>query len=485
MTRRLLLGAASAALFIVLATANAGGYRFGASDQAFYLPAITQAADPGRFVHDAELLAVQTRFWLGDELAGWLVMQAGLSLERLAGLGYVTSLLLLAGAAAYFGRGLGASWLAIVAGLALLTMRHRIARTGANSLEGYFHPRMLAFAIGVWALGCVLRGRQTAALVLIGACAIVHSTTALWFGAAVLMAMAWQVDRRAVWAALALMLASGVGLFSGGSRMDAAWLAVLAGKDYLFPSDWPAYAWVVNLAYPAVLIALVNRRRLRGPLSPGELAVVVGLLGLVAGFLISVLLSAHAVALAVQAQVSRVFWILDAITLIYLAAWLVDDWGARSARRWRVAAVAALAAVAAVRGGYVLAQSDRPLFSWTLPADDWTATMSWLSAQPDPLHVLADPGHALKYGSSVRVAARRDTVLEHVKDSSIAMYDRRIASRVAERALALQGFDELSTAAMLDLGRRYAADVAVVESPHALALPVLYRTPRFVVYDLR
>ena len=53
--------------------------------------------------------------------------------------------------------------------------------------------------------------------------------------------------------------------------------------------------------------------------------------------------------------------------------------------------------------------------------------MNWLRAQPVNWHVLADPGHAWKYGSSVRVAARRDTLLESGKDSSMAMYDRDLA----------------------------------------------------------
>ncbi len=38
-----------------------------------------------------------------------------------------------------------------------LTLRHAIARTGTNTLEGYFHPRQLAFAFGVWGLVLFLR----------------------------------------------------------------------------------------------------------------------------------------------------------------------------------------------------------------------------------------------------------------------------------------------------------------------------------------
>ena len=50
--------------------------------------------------------------------------------------------------------------------------------------------------------------------------------------------------------------------------MDPEWLAVLAEKDYLFPAEWPPYAWVINLAYIAVIAlvfrAATTRRRRRG-----------------------------------------------------------------------------------------------------------------------------------------------------------------------------------------------------------------------------
>ena len=62
--------------------------------------------------------------------------------------------------------------------------------------------------------------------------------------------------------------------------------------------------------------------------------------------------------------------------------------------------------------------------------------MRWLARQPADVHVLADPGHAWKYGTSVRVAAERDVLLEEVKDSALAIYSRDVAVRVVERAAA-------------------------------------------------
>jgi hypothetical protein len=111
--------------------------------------------------------------------------------------------------------------------------------------------------------------------------------------------------------------------------------------------------------------------------------------------------------------------------------------------------------------------------------------MTWLRGQPKDWHVLADPGHAWKYGVAVRLAAERDTVLESGKDTALAMYDRAVAMRVAERASALGEFERLTSADARVLQQRFAADVLVTEQRQPLELPVLYRNQRFVIYDLR
>ena len=52
--------AAGAVLFVVLATANSGGYRYGVSDQALHVPAMARQLDATLFTRDAELLAAQS-----------------------------------------------------------------------------------------------------------------------------------------------------------------------------------------------------------------------------------------------------------------------------------------------------------------------------------------------------------------------------------------------------------------------------------------
>ena len=52
---RLSLLAAGAAVFCLLALMNVGGYRYGVSDQAFYVPMVLQGLEPELYPHDAEL----------------------------------------------------------------------------------------------------------------------------------------------------------------------------------------------------------------------------------------------------------------------------------------------------------------------------------------------------------------------------------------------------------------------------------------------
>jgi len=476
----------AALTFMGLATANAGGYRYGVSDQAFYIPALAKALDPALFPRDTAVLAPQMGAWLGDDVVAAVSRVTAVDLPTLAGVLQIATLILLAGAVAYLLRGLRASWWAVAGGLAIASLRHHIPGTGANSLEGYFHPRVLAFALGLWALAFVLRRRVVPAFLMIALAAIVHPTTAVWMGGVVVVTVLSRLSTRSTPIVIVAGVAACAWFALRGARMDAAWLSVISVKDYLFPATWAIWEWTIDLAYPVVLWLMFRRRVALGRDVPGERAVVTALLVAMLGFLLSVPLTVLHVTLAVQLQITRILWVLDGVTLLYLAWWLVDDLAAGWGMRWRGVVVALIAAVSLGRGWYVLTiDTPRPLVTTNLPADDWTAAMRFLQTQPAGIHVLADPGHAWMYGSSVRVSALRDTVLETMKDEAMAIYDRAIAMRVAERQETLEGFAMWSDDRMRDVASRYHADVFVFDRSRAFSFPVLYQNARFVVYDLR
>ena len=167
--------AAGAVAFCLVAILNCGGYRYGVGDQAFYIPAVTQHLNPDLFPRDRAILHAQDRFMLYDDAIAAFVRASGVSVQTVFFAGYLAGLALLFGAIVAIGRVMYQTWLGVAMLAALLTLRHRITQTGANSLESYFQPRMMAFALGAWAIAAYLRGRIAAALGARGSC-VRHSS---------------------------------------------------------------------------------------------------------------------------------------------------------------------------------------------------------------------------------------------------------------------------------------------------------------------
>lgn len=483
-----------ALLFALAATLNAGGYRYGASDQAFYIPAVLHQLDPSLYPRDWAMIGAQGRFFLVDEIVAALVRVTGLPVPVWFALGQLATLAALFAGAWHLGR----QWLAtpwgLAAWLAALTLRHRIAKTGANTLEGYFHPRLLVFGLGLIALGDVRQGRRWRPLAITVASAALHPTTAALFVVIVAIAIAVS-DRRLrgpLIASGALAAAGGVVAMLAGltpfdpEPMDAAWRALVATKDYTFPTTWSAATWATNLAGPCVLAAAAWQRRRDGRLTASEQGLVAGALVLVLGFLVTLPLVGAGVPLFVQLQTSRVFWPVETLAVLGLVWWLVDRPAAARPQAGAPRAVAALlVAVSLARGVYVgfVESPDRATFAFDLPRDDWATALRWVEANtPASAYVLADPGHAWKLGTAVRIGAARDVYLEETKDVAMAMYSREAARRVSARIAATQGFADWPVAELRALAAREGLDLLV--SDRVLDLPVAYRTGAISVYQL-
>ena len=424
-------------MFLLLATANGAGYRYGVSDQAFYVPAVARALDPSLFPRDAFLIDSEGRLMVIDDLLAAIARGTGLSVPTLFFLGYLTAIGLLWTALALIGARVYQNRWAIVALAAAFSMRHRIPRTSANSFEPYFHPRMLAFAIGALAVAALLRRRAWLAVWLVAAAAVIHVTTALWF-AVMLGAALVVLDRR--WrlfavvggsaAVIVLIAAATIGPMQGAlSVMDATWLNAVASKDSLFATEWPAWAWAMNIGFLALLWWAQRTRARRGTASAEDGALVWGATALVALFLVTLPLVALKISLAVQFQISRVFWLVDFVALVYVIAALTESTRSTSLpvrtpnRMWATPlAVAAfiLRCLHDTRGLCDVRGASRalPLCDHVCPnRRGKTRCDGWQRAR-GTAHVLADPGHAWKYGTSVRVSAERDVWLEDVKDSA-------------------------------------------------------------------
>ena len=501
--QRPLLLAVGAAVFCTLLTFNSGGYRYGVSDQAFYIPVLLDQMTPELFPHDSELIAAQDTFFLFDDWFAWLVQLTGVSLPLAFLGGFLVTLALLYTAVVGMGRLLHRSWWTVSGFVVLMTARHQIPYTAVNSVESYFHPRMLAFAIGLSATTLFLAGRSRAALLVAVLALLAHPTTGLWF-VLLIAAAAVVSDKPATkplvaWggaAAVGVVLAVAVPLRDQLAPMDATWRQVLEMKRYLVVPGWGVTAWLSNLAIAAFTFALYAYRHALGVASRREGALIAGCGVLFGLFLVSAPFSYAGIALAVQLQFNRVFWLFDVVGVAYLAWLLVESpLNIRHIRRIRRpggviggrprrAVVVVLLLLSLWRGGYrvLVERAGQPIVQVQLAETEWHDVMRWASMQPVGTHFLADPGHAGRYGVSVRAASGRDVYLELIKDTGIAIYSSDIAHRIARRVSDIGDFERLTAERARALARHYAIDFLITERP--LDLPVAHRTGPFVVYDL-
>jgi hypothetical protein len=470
---------------------NSAGYRYGASDLAFYIPAALERLDPSLFPRDSALIASQARLTMIDEVIAALSRVTGLGLPALFATLYATTLALLLAGAMLLGRLLYRSEWTTMALVAALTLRHAIAKSGTNTLEGYFHPRQLAFSLGVLAVVALMHRRILVSAMLVIAGGLLHPTTALWFS--IWIAVGASVnDRR--WR-MPMLVAAGLAATVGGwmlaagplagrlVTMDDAWLATLETKDYLFPLEWPAYAWLLNLMYAPAILYIYRRRSSAGVLLAAERGVVWGCLSLLAVFVMALPLNAARLAIVIQLQIPRVFWMLDFLAVVYLV-WLIAEDGKGSLRRARIVCLV-IAAASVSRSAYIkfLRFPDRPIAEITVPDNDWGRVMAWARSTPHDSGWLAHPGHAVQYGTSLRVAGERDVFVEGIKDAAIGMYDRDVAMRTRDRLAELQDFDTMTPERARTLGQRYRLDFLV--TIQQLDLPVAYSSGPLRVYRLR
>ena len=484
---------ACAPLFCALAIANSAGYEYGVSDLATYLAAAFRGIDPRLFPRDAALLDAQTTLTLADEGIGLALRASGvLGLSAFATVYalHIGALLLLYVAAIALGRALFRSWWSVAALTAALTIRHAIPYTRVNTLEGYFHPRTVAFALGVAALAVFLRRGTWAALAVAAAGAVIHTITGLWFlicvGVAGMVSEPNDRRRILVLGGIAALLAAALMAASPAdplAQMDVEWLNVLASRTYLFPDRWPLDAWLICGGYVLVIAFAAERRRRAGSLSPRERALLGGAAALLGIGIVTLPALLVRTALVVQVQPLRVFWILDLFATISII-WLIAEWRPRPGSRAPVVLALALLMFACVRGVYFMTvrYPDRSIAAIAPAPDAWQDAMRWAQSTDVRSHWLAHPDHAFLFGSSLRVSGRRDVFLDASKDPAVAIFDRAVAMQVAERARAVPDFGKLTADRAGELARRYDLDYLITEA--VLPLPLAYRNARFNVYTL-
>lgn len=242
-------------------------------------------------------------------------------------------ILWLSGAVALAGRlaGRGPEMLAGLLLLAVLPGSYGGWQTFAFA-EGFATPRLLAEALGLWALWALTGGRMFVATVFVVASGLLHPIMAM---TAALVGWIFLALRDPRWLVLAVLggLAGLAGLLLGVApfdraltTMDAEWLALVERRNaYLFPglwrqTDWSRLTVMVTMALAAAALLTGWRRAL--VLAPAVAAMFgVGITWIGADLLHNVLL--------IQLQFYRAMWLLGVIAYLGAGVLLVRIWALR------------------------------------------------------------------------------------------------------------------------------------------------------------
>ena len=125
----------------------------------------------------------------------------------------------------------------------------------------------------------------------------------------------------------------------------------------------------------------------------------------------------------------------------------------------------------------------RPVAQLNLADSDWGRAMAWARSTDRRSGWLADPYHAVRYGTSLRLSAERDVFVEAVKDTAMGMYDRDVAMRTRDRILAVGDFAALTPQRARELGATYGLDFLVSEQ--TVDLPLAFQSGPLRIYRLR
>ena len=181
--------------------------------------------------------------------------------------------------------------------------------------------------------------------------------------------------------------------------MDAVWLETLAIEGLSVSADLAGGRVAGQSRLRADhCLDLTGAGAPPGCSSAREGALVAGCLSLVLVFAATLPFNAARLALAIQLQPARIFWMLDFLAVVYVV------WAAAEGRRRAGAAARARHGGAgdcrpvARSAARTSCSWSSPIAAWrrsTLDDDDWARAMAWARGSPAGSGWLADPGHAV------------------------------------------------------------------------------------------
>jgi hypothetical protein len=460
-------------LALTLAALAVHGYHFGVQDQFLYVPAIKQHADPALYPHGAEIFQVHTRAMLFDDLVAFSMRLTGLPVDWAVFLWHLLSLYLLLLACLRVSRRCfsepAAQWAAVTAVTVMLTLE--VAATLLFLADDHLHPRTLATVALLFALAAVLDRRLWLALPWLAIAAAMHPTMAA-AGTLHLAFLAWRPRWKAQAVAAALI---SLPLLGGGNE---AWRELLATRWYLFPLQWPWYAWL-GVVVPIGLLAWFARltQERTGPVAHlSRCLIASGLVGVIAGIAISVTPGLERL---IPTEPMRTLHLFTLLTVLLGGGLLGEHVLRNRPARWALVFVPLSAAMFIPQ--ILVLYPASPHIEWPgrVSGNDWAQAFEWVRQNtPRDAYFVLGPRYQEMPGQDFhdfRSLAERSALEDYSKDRSVVANWPELAPDWREQVRDRDGWENFSPADFARLKQKYGVTWAVLEASHPATLECLYR----------
>ena len=514
-------------LFVTILGLMLNGYRYGASDQALYIPMIDRAVNSELFPND----------FLFDEPSGeynfWVPLMATLaryfSLEWIFFLTYALTRFGLFWAIYHLALNLFGDRRAAILAVFFVLVPTRVGGTATATQDTFCTLRSTAMPFAIAFLIPYFRGQLRTASIICGVTFLIHPITAIPLVGLLGLRLViegfrngWQSAAKplGVFTLCTLPLFIRVFLIDRAnpsdlslfSRSDPEWLEIIRERDsYIFLTNWNQDAFQ-SIAVPLILlIGILYFRRWRSRRQAGNGPITQGAriretdrwaFGLIMICLVLFIIGAVFVEwvplpLVVQLQVLRNFYLLINLSEVYFAWLLIELIGLigfkifhtltkrGQAERFKHVVAGCLVIISCVLA--------LPRLSWIdegeardyihlpgkLPHSDWIDVGEWCQANTPIDTTFFVPTNT----SGFRIYSQRSSVGDR-KDGAPCVFSERYAKEWRMRMIDLAGYDTLNEAKFKQLAEKYLASFIITRKGHRLGFPVLYQNDAYTVYAL-
>jgi hypothetical protein len=461
-------------LLLTFAAIAIHGYHYGVQDQFLYVPAIKQHVDPGLYPHGGEIFRVHTRVMVLDDLVAYSMRATGLPTDWAIFLWHVLSLYVLLFACLRVSRrcfaGRAAQWAGVVAVAVMLTLE--VGATLLFLADEYLHPRTLATAFLLLGLAAVLDRKWLTAGVWTVLAALLHPTMAA-AGALHLMFLAWRQPVAKAYPAAGFASAAllSIPLLGGGND---AWREVLATRWYLFPLQWPWYAWL-GVVVPVALLAWFAQLE-QGSGSPvgfiSRRLILSGLIGVAGGVFISVTPGLERL---IPAEPMRTLHLFTLMTVLLGGGILGERFLRDRVARWALVFVPLATAMCVPQ--LLVLYPNSPHIEWPgrVARNDWTEAFAWVrrNTPRDAYFVLGPRYQEDGYDDfhDFRSLAERSALYDYSKDRGVVANWPELAPAWREQVHDRDDWDSFTLAEFTRLKEKYGVNWAIIEKAHDTDIP--------------